>query len=241
MGTRESVRTKEEIMMLVGNLPQNVDAIREALDGCALSETDLMEIAIKAVTAYEDVDCNEIYWRTDEEGEHYRIAMKYDKAYVDGIRNHKLIKILQLLLDYGLDPNTCLESWPNNVMESIKYLDPPFLAGFCTKVLMENGADPWIETDEKEYLFEELDADVCIDIGIQPDRMVQPFVQCWFVMVGYGARPRNVEPFKLNPSHSYDELKEFEFFEYNISYDRDKQENIMHIIDTRTGEEIGCL
>ena len=82
---------------------------------------------------------------------------------------------------------------------------------------------------------------MAIDIDLLPDRIVQSFFQCWLVLIGYGARPKEVEPFHLYPEHTFDELKEFEYYDWKVRYEPDKHENIMHIIDIRTGNEIGYL
>ena len=69
--------------------------------------------------------------------------------------------------------------------------------------------------------------------------MVNEWVQCWFVLIGYGGRPESIEPFELAEGHSYDELKEYEYFDYYIKLDPEKRQNLLHIVDMRTGEEIG--
>ena len=60
-------------------------------------------------------------------------------------------------------------------------------------------------------------------------------------MIGYGGRTENAVTFYLLPGHSYDELKEFEYYDWRIQYDSSERKNILHIIDIRTGEEIGYL
>ena len=64
--------------------------------------------------------------------------------------------------------------------------------------MMEYGSDPWIEIDENYYLFQEIDASVCIEIDLLPDRMIQSWIQCWFVMIGYGARPKGRDSYCSN-------------------------------------------
>ena len=244
-GNKKDISMREPLKRIIEiskNIPCDLKALNCILKDNTFTEDELMRIAISAVAAYEDDDYRDVYWRIDDDGEHYRVAVKYDENYVTDVKKHNLIEVLRLLLDYGLNPNTCLhEPWPNNVFEAVTRLDTPFLAGFCTRLMLDYGANPWLEIDDNEFLFQELDADVCIDVNIQPDRMVQPLVQSWLVMVGYGARPNGSCPFVLTPGHTYEEVKEFEFFEYSVAYDREKKKNIMHITDIRTREEIGFL
>ena len=152
-----------------------------------------------------------------------------------------MIVLLEELLKNGFDPNIRLDTYEYNVLYTLQYVDVPFLAATATRLLLEHGADPYIQDDDGECLFYKIDGDIAIDIGLLPERFVQSLFQCWLVMVGYGARPEKVEPFHLNTGHSYDELKEFEFFDWKIRYEPEKKEKILHIIDIRTGDEIGTL
>ena len=152
------------------------------------------------------------------------------------------MKILEMLLEKGLDPSVCLDHEDEtNVMCELRWIDLPFLGASAMRLLLENGADLYVADSDGMALFTDEDSDVAIDIDLLPYDILQTTIQTWFVLVGYGGRPEKAEPFHLNPGHTYDELKEFEFFDYDIIYDRDKKENIMHITDIRTGEEIGYL
>ena len=231
------------ILELVKKVPCDLIEFQNLLSNDTYTEDELMKIAIVAVDAYEFQEMDTEYRAIDPKDRDWciKIYKAYEEAYVEEIKNHPLIQMLKLLIDKGLNPNTCIEAEEKNVMALIPYVDKPFLAGFCLKLLMEEGANPWIEIRDREYLFEEMDSNICIDINLLPDDMVQSWIHCWFVMIGYGGRPRRTDPFKLSEGHSYDELKEFVYFDWHIKYDQDKKENIMHIVDIRTGEEIGFL
>ena len=177
----------------------------------------------------------------DDEGWFIKLCREYDPSYVETIKSHPLIKLLKDLLNNGFDPNTCLDAYECNILFALQYVDVPFLAATATRLLLEHGANPYIQDDDEECLFHKIDGDIAMDIGLFPDRFVQHMFQCWLVMIGYGARPKECEPFHLNPGHNYDELKEFEFYDWKIRYEADRKETMLHIIDIRTGEEIGTL
>ncbi|MCR5811429.1 MAG: hypothetical protein K6G34_08515 [Lachnospiraceae bacterium] len=243
----------ERLLKMVGKEPRNLNEIELALKGGNFSEEDLMRIAIKAVGIYESIDgCDKYYEEInrsigddefiDAEGRYYKVSKAYDPYFMHKINNHPLIKILEELLEKGLDPSVCLNHEDEtNVMCELRWIDLPFLGAAAMRLLLEHGANIYVAGSDGMEMFTDVDSDVAIDIDLLPDDIPQTTIQTWFVLVGYGGRPEKVEPFHLNPGHTYDELKEFEFFDYDIIYDQEKKENIMHITDIRTGEEIGYL
>ena len=229
----------------------DTDLIAEILSNNDFSKEELMQFAIAAAEKYEFTDeweqyCQKI-WEDfgdkdiDDDGWYIKLYLEYDSEYMETIKSHSLIVLLEELLKNGFDPNIRLDTYEYNVLYTLQYVDVPFLAATATRLLLEHGADPYIQDDDGECLFYKIDGDIAIDIGLLPERFVQSLFQCWLVMVGYGARPEKVEPFHLNTGHSYDELKEFEFFDWKIRYEPEKKEKILHIIDIRTGDEIGTL
>ena len=177
----------------------------------------------------------------DQDGWYVKIFWPYDPVYMQEICSHPLLRILKTLLGCGLDPRLRLDKEDTDVMNELMYVDVPFLGAAAMRLLMEHGADPYIQDSSGEELYVHLDSCMAIDIDLLPDRIVQSFFQCWLVLIGYGARPKEVEPFHLYPEHTFDELKEFEYYDWKVRYEPDKHENIMHIIDIRTGNEIGYL
>lgn len=243
----------ERVLKMVEKEPRNLQEIELALSGSAFSKEDLMRIAIKAVGTYESIDGCDKYYQgvnhtiADDEfiysdGRYYKVRKEYSPQFMEKVNVHPMMKILEMLLEKGLDPSVCLEHEDDtNVMCELQWVDLPFLGAAAMRLMLEHGADLNVADSDGEELFVNVDSNVCIDIDLLPYDILQTTIQTWFVLVGYGGRPEKVEPFHLNPGHTYDELKEFEFFDYEIIHDREKKENIMHITDIRTGEEIGCL
>ena len=241
----------ERILEMAGKEPRNLKEFELALKGGSFSEADLMRIAIKAAGIYESIDGCDKYYEginrsittdnyIDADGRYYKVSIDYDPYFMDKINSHPLMKILGMLLEKGLDPGVCLDhEEETNVMCVLRWISLPFLGAAAMRLLLEHGADLHVADTDGMDMFVDVDSDVAIDIDLVPYDILQATVQTWFVQVGYGGRPEKAEPFHLNPGHTYDELKEFEFFDYEII--RDGKENIMHITDIRTGEEIGYL
>ena len=243
----------ERLLKMVGKEPRNLNEIELALKGGVFFKEDLMRVAIKTVHTIETIDgCDEYYRGTnhsiaddefiDADGRYYKVSKTYDPHFMYKINTHPLMKILEMLLEKGLDPGVCLDhEYETNVMCELQWVDLPYLGAAAMRLLLEYGADPYVIDSDGMDLFTNVDGSVAIDIDLVPYDILQTTIQTWFVLVGYGGRPEKTEPFHLYPGHTYDELKEFEFFDYVIIYDLEKKENIMHITDIRTGEEIGCL
>lgn len=229
----------------------DTDLIDEILSDNEFSKEELMQFAIAAADKFEFTDEWDQYCQKaieesgdkeiDDNGWFVKLYKEYDPDHMNMIKSHSLIVLLEMLLKNGFDPNICLDAYPSSILFALQYVDVPFLAATATRLLLEHGADPYIQDEDGECLFYKVDGDIAIDIGLLPDRFVQYMFQCWLVMIGYGARPEKVEPFHLNDGHSYDELKDFEYFDWKIRYEPEKRENLLHIIDVRTGEEIGSL
>lgn len=229
----------------------DTDLIDKILSDNEFSKEELMQFAIAAAKKYEfTVEWDQYRQQLleefgdkdiDGEGWYKKLYKKYEPNYVETLKDHPLFTLLNCLLENGFDPNVCIDSYPSSILFALQYVDVPFLAATATRLLLEHGADPYIQDEDGECIFYKVDGDIAMDIGLLPDRFVQYMFQCWLVMIGYGARPEKVEPFYLNAGRSYDELKDFEYFDWKIRYEPDRKETVLHIIDIRTGEEIGSL
>ena len=234
----------EVLIGIIEHKPYDIAEIAAVLSNNVFSKEELMRAAIKAAEKYEFSEMLSEYRKKIEEDEYgdwyIRRYTEYDPIIVEEIRVHPLIKTLELLLENGLDPRVRMAEDPTNIMCVLEDVDTPFLAATAMRLMMIYGADPYVQDESGEGLFERLDSCMVIDISLLPEDIVQNWFQCWILLIGFGARPENVEPFHLQPGHTYDELKEFEYYEWKIRWEPEKK-NIMHIFDIRTGEEIGWL
>ena len=236
----------EVLIGIIEQKPYDIAEIAAVLSDNAFSKEELMRAAIKSAEKYEFSEMlNEYESRKkieeDEYGDWYmRRYMEYDPIFVEEIRVHPLIKILELLLEYGLDSRVRMAEDPTNIMCVLKDIDTPFLAAMAMRLMMNHGADPYVKDESGEGVFEHLDSCIVIDLSLMLEYFVQDWFQCWILLIGFGTKPENVEPFHLQPGHTYDELKEFEYYEWKIRRNPGKK-NTMHIFDIRTGKEIGWL
>ena len=234
----------EVLIGIIEHKPYDIAEIAAVLSNNVFSKEELMRAAIKAAEKYEFSEMLSEYRKKIEEDEYgdwyIRRYTEYDPIIVEEIRVHPLIKTLELLLENGLDPRVRMAEDPTNIMCVLEDVDTPFLAATAMRMMMIYGADPYVQDESGEGLFERLDSCMVIDISLLPEDIVQNWFQCWILLIGFGARPENVEPFHLQPGHTYDELKEFEYYEWKIRRNPGKK-NTMHIFDIRTGKEIGWL
>ena len=223
----------DEVLCLLRERPFPWERLKDLIFQGNPGKEELMALAVKAAESFEFTEEPV----SDEEAEK---NLPRDLACLEEVQQHPLLLFLKLLLECGFDPNTRIDGDLENVMIALKYVDKPFLAATCLRELLEHGADPNLETEYGGF-FEDIDADICADINLLPDRIPLHWFHLWLVLIGFGGRPEKAAPFTLKEGHSYSELKCFEYFDYYLRYDPEKKENIMHIIDTRTNEEIGLL
>ena len=232
----------EHISKMIINKECDLKELDDALANTPLSEEQMMKLAIQAANVYELAEIERQYYESDEEmAKPAGYFEEFDPIYIENAKNHPLTHKLQLLLNHGLNPNTRLDDIDVNVMDCLCYVDLPFLAAYTMRLMLDHGADSNLKIDDYETIFLHMDSNVTTDLVYVPDDMVITFLQCWFVLIGYGGKLEGIEPFRLNPGHVYDELKEYEFFDHYVSYDPEKKKNVLHIVDIRTGEEIGVL
>ena len=138
----------ELLMNIIERSPWNIEEVRAVLGNYNFSREELMRAAIKAAEKYEFSEMlNEYENRkkieVDEYGDWYmRRYMEYDPIFVEEICVHPLIKILELLLEYGLDPRVRMAEDQTNIMCVLKDFDTPFLAATAMRLMMNHGADP---------------------------------------------------------------------------------------------------
>ena len=143
----------ELLMNIIERSPWNIEEVRAVLGNYNFSKEELMRVAIKTAEKYEFSEMlNEYENRkkieVDEYGDWYmRRYMEYDPIFVEEICVHPLIKILELLLEYGLDPRVRMAEDPTNIMCVLKDIDTPFLAAMAMRLMMNHGADPYVKDE----------------------------------------------------------------------------------------------
>ncbi len=218
---------KEEIEELFYGFPPKWDVIRKKLDERPLSGFEVAEVAIDLADR-----CNGEYGR----------AMDPDiKGYTpDRMHSTYLLDSLKLLLEYGLDPNTMIYIYDDNILVALTYVDAPNVGAAALRLMLEHGGDPNIGSDdyESDRLF------YAHTSAIEYEKYENEYsVQCWWLLMAYGARwPDGSLPLTMLNGNKVEMLKDFERFDYTIEFHSNPGNYYgnwtMHIFDKTTGEEV---
>ena len=216
----------DEIKTLFAKQPSNMQGIRELLRTHNLTKEELAALAIDFVDTCMDEYLNSIDTK-----------YKFEKR--GNLCNDYIIRAIELLLEFGFDPNAIIDD--DNVMWNTMYIKNPNVAATVFRLLLENGANPnlWIP-GEPETIFE------YIDFKVSYDEYTHEYfhtVQCWLVLMAYGACWTNGEiPLTMLGGNSVEIFKNFELYDYEIEELPQIPGRygcwIMHIFNAETREEV---
>ena len=158
---------------------------------------------------------------------------------IENMHSNYVIEAINMLLEFGLDPNAIFDN--DNVLWNAMWIDSPNVAASLMRLLLENGGDPnHFIPAEHDTLFE------YIAFKVSYDEYTHDYyhtVQCWLVLMAYGACWRNGEiPLTMLGNKSVEIFKEFEQFDYEIEPLPQEAGKygcwIMHIFNIHTREEV---
>ena len=206
--------------------PSNLDEIRNLL---SLRELTREELADLAIFFTDDCFCE------------YRDALdpEVESETIENMHSNYIIEAINMLLEFGLDPNAIFDN--DNVLWNAMWIDSPNVAASLMRLLLENGGDPnHFIPAEHDTLFE------YIAFKVSYDEYTHDYyhtVQCWLVLMAYGACWRNGEiPLTMLGNKSVEIFKEFEQFDYEIEPLPQEPGKygcwIMHIFNIHTREEV---
>ena len=206
--------------------PSNLDEIRNLL---SLRDLTKVELADLAISFTDDCFCE------------YRDALdpEVESVTIENMHSNYIVEAINMLLAFGLDPNAIFDN--DNVMWNAMWIDSPNVAASLMRLLLENGGDPnHLIPAEHETLFE------YIAFKVSYDEYTYDYlhtVQCWLVLMAYGACLRNGEiPLTMLGNKSIEIFKEFEQFDYEIEPLPQEPGKygcwIMHIFNIHTREEV---
>lgn len=206
--------------------PYDLDGIRDLLSKRKFTAKELAEIAVDF---------------TDECFCEYHDALdpEVESVTIENMHSNYVVKAIEVLLEFGLDPNTI--SNDNNAMWNTMWIDTPNVAASVMKLLLEKGGNPnHIIPAEGESLFE------YIAFKVSYDEYTHKYfhtVQCWLVLMAYGACWRNGKiPITMLGKNSVEIFKEIERYDYEIEPLPQEPGKygcwIMHIYDKETNEEV---
>lgn len=206
--------------------PSNLDEIRNLL---SLRELTREELAVLAISFTDDCFCE------------YRDALdpEVESVTIENMHSNYIIEAINILLEFGLDPNAIFDN--DNVLWNAMWIDSPNIAASLMRLLLENGGDPnHFIPAEHDTLFEYIAFKVSYD---EYTHNYYHTVQCWLVLMAYGACWRNGEiPLTMLGNKSVEIFKEFEQFDYEIEPLPQEPGKygcwIMHIFNIHTREEV---
>ena len=206
--------------------PSDLDGIRGLLAKRKFTAVELAELAVD----FTDNCFCEYYDALDP---------KVESVTVENMHSNYIVDAINLLLEFGLDPNVIVRD--ENVLWNAMDINAPNVAASVMKLLLENGGDPnHIIPAERESIFE------YIAFKVSYDEYTHKYfhtVQCWLLLMAYGACWRNGEiPITMLGGNPVEIFKEFEKYDYKI--EPLPQETgkygcwIMHIFNRETKEEV---
>ena len=164
---------------------------------------------------------------------------------VAGCPSSHMVEAIQLLLEYGLNPNVIYSD--ENIMTVLKFIDNGYIAADTLSLLLSHGGNPRLVVDG-ETLLDNLSFYVVFDLENLEDRVrYDALVHYWMVFVGFCAASK-VEDIGVKPCGSFDlsNLKNHRNYYFGAV---DKPENPehrsdnwdMYIFDRRTNKAVAVF
>lgn len=171
------------------------------------------------------------------------IAAEYLDAckWEDG-RSHAVYayQAMEMLLRYGLEPNSCYEG--KSLLHRLLFMEHDYMSADTLGLLFAHGADPNLK-DKEETVFEGLDFDIWFgSVEMEDRKKYDSWLHSWMVFLSWGAEfPRGVTPTlfrEFGSSEPFDlkKLRQHRNFYWGLSIE-DGQRTV-HIYDKNTMWEV---
>ncbi len=185
--------------------------------------------------------------KTDEYG-HYKYHRAGRGVTVPGFPSSHIHQVLQILLDFGLEPNKIFEDCTEdgyvceeyNIMYALHRIDNGYEAADSLELLLSHGGNPNLKTDG-ETLLEELYFDLVYGMFGQLDRLrYDSFLHYIFVLAGYGAAFNDgKKPLELFHSFELNSLRDHRKFDWTIIHSSNSEDGWeISIFDREFGIEV---
>lgn len=243
----ESRYNDKALLALLLQIPPDFGAVRTELESGGYSSDTIARIAVQ----YVDICSDE---SIDRRGCERHETEYYSRApvVVEGEHSTYLYTVVELLLEYGLEPKAIVDG--ESILDMIRFVENEYIAADTLALLFEHGGDVHLKVDGMP-VFGEIDFDVLFGAYNQRDRRrYDSLVHCWFVWLGYGARLEDGET-GLDVFRDYNaektfnhipfdiaKLKEHRNYTFGLSHVPGQGENwSLHIFDKQTMWEIARL
>lgn len=114
-------------------------------------------------------------------------------AVIPGLNSTHLLDVMRFLFPFGMDPNRIYDDYPYNLMSTILWVDNEYVAADTLRYIFEHGGDPNLMVDGRS-LYDDIAEDIGFGEVEQYARWrYDSWVHTWFVVLGYGGRPKDRE------------------------------------------------
>ncbi len=179
---------------LLSSIPPQFEAAKDYLDAHQLSADE--------VTRVGNLYADKCFWDYDDylyENLPDNCALRdlpFPTGVTQGIPSAYIYDVVDLLLQYGLDPNAVYEvdGCTYNIMQLILYIDNEYVAADTMRLLLDHGGNPNLQTDI-ETVFERIDFDIWFGAVEQEARWrYDSWIHIWMVLLAYGGEVPGKKP-----------------------------------------------
>ena len=131
----------------------------------------------------------------------------------DGLESSHMPKTIELLLQYGLDPNMIIGE--ENIMRNLQFVSNGYVSADALNLLLENGGNPELCIND-EGIFEEIYFNIVFDLIEQEIRSrYDSLMHFWMVLEGHRAERGEFDsPVKANRNFDLRNLKNHRNYYY---------------------------
>jgi len=162
----------------------------------------------------------------------------------EGFHSTYLYKILELLMQYGIDVNAIIETDTHryNLMSSVMWVDNGYAAADSMRLLLENGGNPNLVVDG-ESVYDEFTFDIFFGAVEQEARwLYECWVHTWFVLLSFTQKSSGGSLFKeysTDEMFSLHKLKDHRNYDFCLSGSEERP--VVRIFDKKTFWEVACF
>lgn len=230
----------EELFDLLYAKEFDKNSLRKALETGRFKPEDVNRAAIDYVQTCMDL----------RHGDKYDVSVRYFGETVPGYEDSHVVEALEVLLDFGLDPNKLYiekgeddhirDCW--NIMHDLWTVGNGYQAADALFLLLTHGGNPSLKLDYVTLMDEATDS-VEFEINEREDMNDYAFdalVHYWLVLVGFGGKSINGSC-PLDPVHDFDLslLRNHRDYYYGEIYTEKSKDGWQYcIFDKHTNREV---
>ena len=221
----------EKLRRLLNAQPFSAEVLRAELQSGQYSPEDVNTAAF----LYVESDCYlelELDWEDPQ--------WRQPGELVEGCSSSHLLEALEILLDFGLDPNWMYDG-NRNIIYNLQFVINGYVAADALNLLLSHGGDAQLNVDDYP-LNETITLDVLFDNLEQENRLwYDAYMHYGMVLVSYGNHyDDGTEIVKMRPGHDVSELRNHRACYYGEIYvEEDPYHRFMCLFDKQTNLEIG--